>query len=149
MDGSESAGARASTSTRLDKICTFCDKAFSTASNLKRHIKNVHREEALATAKTKECGEGRTIACDLCPKFFLKLLDLRQHHVHEHGFKEEVQNFTFDSYKGLQSWRLVDCCNQRHQLLQLDPGCCVVKDRTWQSGSAFPFSHGISRILYV
>ncbi|KAL3187749.1 hypothetical protein MRX96_024505 [Rhipicephalus microplus] len=45
MDGSESAGARASTSTRLDKICTFCDKAFSTASNLKRHIKKMSMEK--------------------------------------------------------------------------------------------------------
>nr|XP_037270691.1 uncharacterized protein LOC119162405 isoform X1 [Rhipicephalus microplus] len=30
--------------------------------------------------------------------------------------------------QGLQSWRLVDCCNQRHQLLQLDPGCCEGPD---------------------
>ncbi|KAL3234133.1 hypothetical protein MRX96_048389 [Rhipicephalus microplus] len=43
--------------------------------------------------------------------FFLKLLDVRQHHVREHGFKEQVQNFTFDSYKDLCLLKEVVCAD--------------------------------------
>ncbi|XP_077516985.1 uncharacterized protein LOC144127880 isoform X2 [Amblyomma americanum] len=42
----------------------------------------------------------RSFSCDLCPKHFVILRDLRRHHVDEHNFEEEVENLVFDSNTG-------------------------------------------------
>ncbi|KAH6920561.1 hypothetical protein HPB50_028451 [Hyalomma asiaticum] len=86
--------------------CDFCSKEFSNVSNLRRHVKCVHGEDALQLLKDNlariRSGTG-LLTCDLCtqqPTHFGKLHDLLRHHVKEHGFKEEVESLVFDTMAG-------------------------------------------------
>ncbi|XP_077485293.1 uncharacterized protein LOC144095423 [Amblyomma americanum] len=104
MQTDVSAGAASATTGKNSerKWCKFCDKAFSNTSNLRKHVKNVHGEGALQHVKDEEAltMKVRSFSCDLCPKHFVILRDLRRHHVDEHNFEEEVENLVFDSNTG-------------------------------------------------
>ncbi|KAK8766943.1 hypothetical protein V5799_006275, partial [Amblyomma americanum] len=101
METDMSAGAGSATTSKNSerKWSKFCDKAFSNTSNLRKHVKNVHGEGPLQDVKDEEAPtmKVRSFLCDLCPKHFVVLRDLRRHHVEEHNFEEEVENLVFDS----------------------------------------------------
>ncbi|XP_077501968.1 uncharacterized protein LOC144112993 [Amblyomma americanum] len=109
MQTDVSAGAASATTGKNSerKWCKFCDKAFSNTSNLRKHVKNVHGEGALQHVKDEEAltMKVRSFSCDLCPKHFVILRDLRRHHVDEHNFEEEVENLVFDSNTEFCTWK--------------------------------------------
>lgn len=86
--------------------CDYCSKEFSYASNLRRHVRHLHGEEALQSVKdslARNRGEKGLLACDMCPEQamnFANLYDLRQHHIKEHGFKEQLESLVFDTMSG-------------------------------------------------
>lgn len=72
-------------------MCTFCDKTFSTNSNLKRHLKEIHHHEEDAVSQ-----ESR-FTCVICNKKLKTNKEYETHQIQNHEIKIEKENITFSN----------------------------------------------------
>lgn len=66
---------KAAEGTANDRICEICDRTFSNVSNKRKHLKNIHGLEDLATTTEKSSD----VTCEQCGKVFTRVSSKRQH----------------------------------------------------------------------
>ncbi|KAL1475451.1 hypothetical protein MTO96_037290 [Rhipicephalus appendiculatus] len=74
--------------------CPYCDLRCSKASNLKRHMINVHKQVHLSQPREAK------LECDMCKGRFSTFSDIRSHFMSVHDFVPEYEEHHFASTSG-------------------------------------------------
>lgn len=75
--------------------CSSCDKAYSTKSNLNKHIRQAHKT---ATSAPK-------YSCDDCSEKFFTLNELKTHSISKHDFRPSYEQHHFPTISDFHSWK--------------------------------------------
>lgn len=66
-------------------VCPYCERAYSSPSNLRQHIRNVHME----------CSRDQWLHCNVCGKPCKTKHYLINHQLQAHGIRQRQQPFPF------------------------------------------------------
>ena len=82
--------------------CDLCSKLFKTKQNLKKHLKNVHKQNK---SEAKQVGQKMIPTCEICNKDFKYLYNLRTHVKNVHNIGKDV-----DKVKEVKRIKCDICC---------------------------------------
>ncbi|XP_050314961.1 uncharacterized protein LOC126749334 [Anthonomus grandis grandis] len=85
-------------------VCKYCEKLFSSQSNINKHIKNVHKLKASAVSYDKAVWNSKCME-SACNSSFQRNEDLVIHLRTEHNMFFETEDLFFTSKKEFAEWK--------------------------------------------